>query len=528
MAIKIKTDGIFMLKLPVGIETFSEIRQEGYVYIDKTQYIHKLATEGKPYFLSRPRRFGKSLLLSTIEELFKGNKKLFKSLYIYDKWDWEDKYPVISISLGGGKYNTPGNLEIELREIINDIALDFDITLVNTFASRRFGELIKKIHRKTNKKVVVLIDEYDQPILSNLQNKDLDTIQEDLGSFYQILKTNDKFIKFIFITGISKFAHVSVCSKLNNLDDLTLVDEFNGICGYLQDDLEANFQDYIQKLANKFKYSYIDAIDEIKAFYNGYSWNGKEKLYNPYSTLLCLKHSEFSKKWFNSGTPRVLANYPMSTHSIKALAEPSIVTEGELENSTSQNIKDEVFLFQTGYLTVEKIARAKRDKLYTLKIPNLEVKNALLENLMGYYSKIPAHDIIEYAEKLLNYTLECNCEKIVETLGDYLSPISNEIRGKDERYYHALIFILLYSAKIHVHNEVHAFKGNADLIIEEKDHVIILEFKQDDKKSIEYMINEAMGQIEKMEYSRQFKNKKIIKGAIVFKKGEIGCKLITE
>ena len=352
-----------MLKLPVGIETFSEIQEEEYIYIDKTHYIHKIATEGKTYFLSRPRRFGKSLLLSTIEELFKGNKKLFKELYIYDKWNWNEKYPVITINLGGGKYNTLDNMENTLKEILNNLALDYDIRLENTIASQRFGELIKKIYKQNNQKVVVLIDEYDQPIISNLQNKDLNRFQEDLGSFYQTLKTNDRFIKFIFITGVSKlgkigdfaelenlrfskFAHVSVFSKLNNLRDVSLIDEFNGICGYSQEDLEDNFQEYIQKLANKFEYSYNDALNEVKEFYNGYSWNGEEKIYNPFSTLLCFIESDFVYEWFNSGTPSVLANYPMSTRSVKALAEPSIVSYNELKNATTEDIKDEILLFQ--------------------------------------------------------------------------------------------------------------------------------------------------------------------------------------
>jgi len=517
-----------MLKLPVGIETFSEIRQEGYVYVDKTQYIHKLATEGKPYFLSRPRRFGKSLLLSTMEELFKGNKKLFEGLYIYDKWDWNVKYPVISINFGGGDYSSIDDFKDTLADILDGLSEQFNIELKRRTLPQRFGELIRKVYEKTKQKVVVLIDEYDKAIISNLQNKDLDIFQTNLGNFYETLKVNDEFIKFIFITGISKFAHVSVFSKLNNLDDISLIEEFNGICGYTQEDLESKFQDYIQKLANKFQYGYNDALDEIKAFYNGYSWNGKEKLYNPYSTLLCLKHSNFSKKWFHSGTPRVLSEYPMSTKSIKALSEPSILSDDEFESPVAQKIKDEVFLFQTGYLTIDKIVRKKRNLLYTLKIPNLEVKNALLVSLLRQHSKIPTQDIFDYGEKLVEYIIKGNCERIVETLGDYLSPISNEIRGKDERYYHALIFMLLFQSKIHVHNEVHSFKGNADLVIEEEDIVIIIEFKQDDKKSIKYMINEALEQIEKKEYSRQYKNKKIIKGAIVFKKGEIACKLIKE
>ena len=266
-----------MKKLPIGIQTFSEIQEENYTYIDKTKYIHKLATEGKTYFLSRPRRFGKSLLLNTIKELFKGNKKLFEGLYIYDKWDWDEKYPVIVLNFGGGNYETPNDLENTLTDILDDLAEDFDIELKRITLEKRFGELIKKIYKKTGSQVVVLIDEYDKPIISNLQNKDLEKIQNKLGSFYETLKVNDEYIKFTFITGISKIAHVSIFSKLNNLDDLTLISEFNSICGYTQKELEYNFQEYIRKLADKFNYSYNECIEQIKAYYNGYSWNGEKK-----------------------------------------------------------------------------------------------------------------------------------------------------------------------------------------------------------------------------------------------------------
>ncbi|KZX14388.1 ATP-binding protein [Methanobrevibacter curvatus] len=517
-----------MQKLPIGRQDFLTIRENNYLYVDKTKYIYEMIKNGDINFLSRPRRFGKSLLVNTLKELFKGNRELFKGLYIYDKWNWEEEYPIIHIDFGDGDYTSINNLKDTLIDILDDIAENFDIELKRITIPKRFGELLKKIYNKTEKKIVVLVDEYDKPITNNLTKNNVKEFQERLGDFYEVLKTNDQYIKFIFLTGVSKFAKVSVFSKLNNVDDLTLIDEFNSICGYTQKELEDNFHPFIQRLADKFQISYLDTLDKLKSFYNGYSWNGKEKIYNPYSTLLCFKHNEFGEEWFNTGTPHVLADYPMGTYSLKSIAEPSRVTYNELKNPTTENIKEEVLLFQTGYLTVDNIEIAERGKFYDLKIPNFEVETALYENLIAQYSKISYNDILDYANKLLKYTIEANCTKIKETLGDYLSPIPNDLRGKDERYYHTLIFMLLYTAKIHVHSEVHSYKGNADLIIEEDDYVIIIEFKQSNKSSINYMINEALEQIEKQEYSRQYKNKKIIKGAIAFKNIEIGCRIIKE
>ncbi|KZX17494.1 ATP-binding protein [Methanobrevibacter filiformis] len=517
-----------MQKLPVGRQNFATLRKNNYLYVDKTKYVHKMIESGDINFLSRPRRFGKSLLLSTLKELFEGNKKLFEGLYIYDKWEWEDNYPVITIDLAGGTYNNLNVLETKLKDIIHRIARDFQVNIYSESLEEKFTDLISEISKKTNKSVVVLIDEYDKPIISNLQNKNLEEIQSKLGSFYEVLKTNDQYIKFIFLTGVSKFTKVSVFSKLNNVDDLTLIDEFNSMCGYTQEELEDNFSDYIKNLSNKFKTSNSEIIAKIKTFYNGYSWNGREKVYNPYSTLLCFKHGEFSKNWFNTGTPNVLADYPLNRYNLKAIAEPNMVTDSELKNPTTSNMKDEILLFQTGYLTINNIETKEDEKFYDLRIPNYEVKSALFENLVSQYSKIPLYDMLEYARKLLKYTIEANCTKIKETLGDYLSPIPTDLRGKDEKYYHTLIFMLLYTAKLHVHSEVHSYKGNADLIIEENDYVIIIEFKQSNKSSINYMINKALKQIETQEYGRQYKNKKIIKGAIVFKESEIGCKIIKE
>ena len=431
--------------------------------------------------------------------------------------------------MAGRRYNTTERLELALNKIVTEISEDFEIKLADDDSyPDRFGELIKKLYKKTGKRVVVLVDEYDKPITSNLSEENIDDYLEILGTFYEVLKVKDDFIRFIFITGISKFAHVSVFSKLNNLDDISLVDEFNSICGYTQEELENNFQDYIGKLADKFNYGYGETLAKINSFYDGYSWNGGKKVYNPYSTLLCFKHSKFSKEWFNTGTPTVLAEYPISKYDIKAIVEPTKLSETEIKNPTTKNIKDEVFLFQTGYLTISDIESDGLDTFYTLEIPNYEVESALFENLIDQYSNIPLYDVTSYSKNLLKYFIDGNERKIEETIGDYLSPIPSVLRGQDEKYYHALIFRLLLSSKIHVHSEVRSQKGDADLIIEEKNHVIIIEFKQSNVSSTDYMIKEGFEQIEEKEYGRQYKNKKIIKGVIAFKDKKIACKIIKD
>jgi len=519
---------IIVQKLPIGRQNFKQIKENNYLYVDKTKYIYEMINDGDINFLSRPRRFGKSLLVSTLKELFNGNKNLFKGLYIYDKWNWENQYPVLVLDFGGGEYETVDGLEDAIDDRLHQLSREFQVKLYSKTLSGKFTDLITGIYNKTNKEVVILIDEYDKPIIANLQNENLKTIQNKLGSFYEVLKVNDEYIRFIFITGISKVAHVSIFSKLNSLKDITLYNEFNSICGYTQRELEDNFKDYIEKLAIKFNCTYEECVTQIKSYYNGYSWNGKEKVYNPFSTLLCFDEGKFSKNWFNTGTPSVLTTYPMSEYSIKSFVDPSKVSDDEIKNPTTSNIKDEVMLFQTGYLTIEDIKVESIGKTYILRIPNYEVESALFNNVVNLYSNISYIDFLEYSEKLLKYTRDAKEEKIIETLGDYLSPIPYQLRGEDEKYYHSIVFLLLYTAGFHVHSEVSSSKGRADLVLEEKDNVIIIEFKQSKTKSINDMIKEGLKQIEEKEYERAYKNKKIIKGVIAFKDKKIGCKIIKK
>lgn len=280
-----------MKDLPISLETFSTLRENDYLYIDKTEHIYKLAKPGKRYFLSRPRRFGKSLLLNTIEELYKGNKELFKDLYIYDKWDWSKTQPIIKLNFGKRSYGDSNELKTSLNKFLEETAINFNIELMDCdLLADKFGELIEKIHKKFEKELVILIDEYDQPIIKNMAYPEkLEDIQSVLHDFYSVFKASDEHIELLFVTGVSKFSGTSLFSGFNNPDDLTLDYNYNLICGISQDELERDFSEYIEETAKFLRLSKNNLLEELKNWYNGYSWDGKETVYNPNSLLKFFK-----------------------------------------------------------------------------------------------------------------------------------------------------------------------------------------------------------------------------------------------
>ncbi|WP_297889909.1 AAA family ATPase, partial [Sulfurihydrogenibium sp.] len=284
-----------MKKLPIGVQTFSKIIQENCYYIDKTHFVKKLESGGY-YFLSRPRRFGKSLFLDTLKEAFSGNKELFKGLYLYNNWDWNKKYPVIHISFGSGVVDNKDKLIKIINSFINKIALEENIKLTEEVLSLKFKELIEKLSEKYNQKVVVLVDEYDKPILDRIEEPDIaKENREVLKDFYSVLKDADPYLHLVFLTGVSRFSKVSIFSGLNQLNDITLDREFATICGYTQTELETVFEDRIKDFDK----------EEVKRWYNGYNWLG-EPVYNPFDILLLFDKKEFRPYWFETGTPTFL------------------------------------------------------------------------------------------------------------------------------------------------------------------------------------------------------------------------------
>ncbi len=349
-------------KLPIGIQTLSEIIQDGYYYVDKTGFAHQLIAEGKYYFLSRPRRFGKSLFLDTLKEIFEGNQPLFTGLAIHDKWDWTIRYPVIRISFNDGGVRSRGDLERRIRSILRvnyqHLGLacpDFDDTI------DAFGELIRTARKVHGQRVVVLGDEYDKPLLDNIDDPDAAlAIREGLKALYSVIKGADEDIRFAFVTGISKFSKVSMFSGMNNLNDLTLYPAYSAICGYTETDLDQVFATELAGLSR----------DEVRDWYNGYGWRG-QAVYNPYDVLLLCQRREFQPWWFETGTPTFL---------VKMMAErgfftPDLArlrTASELISSFDiDQIAPEALLFQSGYLTIKEAGpRPGNTTRFTLGYPN--------------------------------------------------------------------------------------------------------------------------------------------------------------
>ncbi|KZX15805.1 putative AAA-ATPase [Methanobrevibacter cuticularis] len=530
-----------MKKLPIGIQTFREIQEENYVYIDKTKYIHKLATEGKSYFLSRPRRFGKSLLLSTIEELFNGNEKLFEGLYIYDKWDWEETYPIIHLDFTKLNFNTPKNLEKSLNTFLTKLAKDNGINLTNNeLYSFRFAEIIEELYKKTNKRVVVLIDEYDKPIIDNISEKEiLNGNQKILRSFYNVLKGADQYIKFIFITGISKlgkigdfaelenlrfskFANMSLFSSLNSLDDITLNRNFACICGYTHQDLRNNFKDYLSILKGEESLTEEETIDKINHWYDGYSWDGENKVYNPFSTLKLFKENEFSNYWFETATPELLINVLKTSNDYKEVLNPITVKQSRFKTFDCDNIDPISIFFQTGYLTITEKMIINEIIHYKLEFPNFEVESSLLDHLIDL--NISEERTIERKEKIISYIEQCDNENFQKEMRAFLARIPNRIHIEREHYYQSIFLAWLYALGFETEGEMPTNIGFTDMILKEEDFTVLAEFKFSKINpktdlpvtSYEKMLIDAIKQIKTRKYYEKYPDKKIIAIAVAF------------
>ncbi len=366
-----------MKKLPVGIQSFEKIRTDNFYYVDKTPFVKKLVDEGGGYFfLSRPRRFGKSLFLDTLRQAFLGKRELFRGLFLENNWDWSRKYPVVYISFGSGVIRSRDELQLKIETILEKNAHFYKEKLSKPLISDRFDELILRLNEKYNQKVVVLIDEYDKPILDNIDKPELAVeIREELKNFYSVLKDADPYLKFCFLTGVTKFSKVSIFSGLNNLKDITFHPGYATICGYTQKEFETTFADRLEG---------ID-LSEVRRWYNGYSWLG-EPVYNPFDILLFLDAKEFRPYWFETGTPTFLIKLLTERKFFIPELEHLEVGEELVESFEIETIKPETILFQTGYLTIEaRYEIMPGEAVYVLRFPNIEVRKAFSDHLLNYF-----------------------------------------------------------------------------------------------------------------------------------------------
>ncbi|MCP3931730.1 MAG: AAA family ATPase, partial [Bacteroidetes bacterium] len=357
-----------MKKLPIGIQTLRDIINEDYVYVDKTAIALRLIQQGKYYFLSRPRRFGKSLFLDTLKEIFEGNKQLFSGLYIEDKWDFDKTHPVLRISFGSGVSRSLEELRHGIRWILEDCEDALGIQCDSKIGKVCFRDLIRKAYKKFNQKVVILIDEYDKPILDNITEKETARlIRDEMKGFYSVIKDNDQYIQFVFITGVSKFSKMNLFSGLNNLNDITLNPNFATICGYTHDDLRDVFKEHLAG---------VD-LEKVKKWYNGYNYFG-ERVYNPFDVLLFISNNHHYKNyWWSTGNPSFLIDLINSKPYSIPDVENFEATDAILDSFDVDRIELEALLWQTGYLTIKEKYTKRGLIKYRLEVPNLEIQFSL-------------------------------------------------------------------------------------------------------------------------------------------------------
>jgi len=494
-------------KLPIGIQSFGDIRdpEENYVYIDKTGIAFQMIESGKYYFLSRPRRFGKSLFTDTLSEIFKGHKDYFKGLYIYDKWNWDEKFPVVEISFSSGGLKDVESIKIVINKILERNCQKLGIDKEECYSAVPgiyFQDLIYSAYKKYNQKVVVLIDEYDKPVLDNISNEDKTTsykARDMLRDFYSAIKDSDRYLRFVFLTGVSKFSKLNLFSGLNNLEDITIDDRYATITGYTHDDLKEKFSDY------------TDGVDleKVKKWYNGYNYFG-EPVYNPFDILLFFsKGGKYNNYWWQTGNPSFLIEILKQRKHYLPELENMLVSDEMLNAFDVGQIDIVALLWQTGYLTFERKVDKQVRMYYKLKVPNLEIQMSLNALFLDYLTNLNHTSLQKQSntvDAILNHDLE-SLEKLLYSLFaaiPYDNYVNNNI-SVYEGYYASVIFAFLSSLGFEVKTEDHTNLGRIDMTMIGPDSIFILEFKVD-------MPDEsAIYQIENKKYYKKYlsENKKI-------------------
>ncbi|MFN0204397.1 MAG: AAA family ATPase [Bacteroidia bacterium] len=480
------------MKFPIGIQTFEKLIKGGYVYVDKTESIYRLIDRGAIYFLSRPRRFGKSLLLSTLAAIFEGKRHLFKGLFIEDKIEWQ-AYPVVHISLNGIS-NKETDLMIALYEIVNENAKKYNITLENTSLNGRFKELLLQLSQQGE--VVLLIDEYDKPLISFLD--DLATFEKNRGilkEFYGVIKDADNYLKFVFITGVSRFSKVSIFSDLNNLRDISMQKDFCDICGYSEQDIHHYFTERIAEIAQEMEISTEELFLKVKQKYNGYNFYGKILMYNPWSVLNFLEARELNNYWFTSGTPTFLTKF---AERMQTTTEDVVVSKMELEDLNFQSSDMISLLYQTGYLTINE--EIGNDAL-RLRHPNREVAESFRLYLLNKFTEVRQGNIQMTIIALREAMKSKNETGLKDALNPIFANIPYFIYDKDnEKYYHSVMHLIFMLLHYNIQSEVVTNVGRIDSVVEAWNEIWIFEFK------INSTAQTAYNQIINNDYAGQYEH----------------------
>ncbi len=517
--------------LPIGIQDFEKLRKGNFVYVDKTELVYQLTRTSSPYFLCRPRRFGKSLLLSTMEYYLSGKKELFKGLALETlEKDWIE-YPVLKISFGGASFETKEKLLSYIDYVLGSYEQQYDIKKQSENPAVRLGVLIKSLFQQTGKQVVILIDEYDKPILDALYTEYEEQNRQELRGLYSPLKDLDKYIRFLFITGITKVSHVNIFSGLNQLCDISLTEAYSSICGISETELEKYFMPEIEALAEKRKLTVQKAKDKLAEMYDGYHFTpGAEGVYNPFCLLKCLSDKTFGSFWFESGTPsflvKTLQNQPMF---LMNLVNGRKAKEDHFKNYDPDSRNMLPVIYQSGYLTIKDYDEDSR--WYTLDFPNREVREGFLEILLRKFVNVEYDDVglaaFNMCEALDAHDIDKTLSIIKAAIADLPTIVKKDMC---ENYYESVTHLMFRLTGRRVVSELQSVAGRSDVVVMTKDAVFIFELKMDKGGDFEKVASDALAQIDANGYANRFvvSGKAMYKVGVVFSsdgKGMVGWKV---
>ena len=469
-----------MRKLPIGIQTFEKLREESYLYVDKTAIIYQIVSGSILYFLSRPRRFGKSLLISTFEAYFEGRKELFEGLAIEKLETRWEQYPVLHLDLNAEKYDTKEALEHMLSRSLSLWEERWGSDVAEISLSARFSGIIRRAYERTGKQAVVLIDEYDKPLLQAILNEPLlDEYRRILKAFYGVLKSSDRYLRFVFLTGVTKFAQVSVFSDLNQLNDISMKPAYATLCGITKKELVDTFGIEIEALGNKNGLTFDETVHRLASLYDGYHFEeSAEGVFNPFSLLNVFDSCKFDNYWFQTGTPTYLVDLlKQSDYDLRLLVAGVEVTASAFSEYRAEANNPLPMIYQSGYLTIKGYDREVR--LYTLRFPNDEVRYGFLNFLVPFYTRVTDDETGFHIAKFMRELRAGDVDAFMERLKLFFAGIPYDLSDNTERHYQAIFYIVFTLMGQFVETEVRSARSRADAVVKTRDAIYVFEFKLD-------------------------------------------------
>ena len=483
---------------PVGIQNFESLRKDGYIYVDKTESIYRLANTGRYYFLSRPRRFGKSMLISTLEAYFQGKKELFGGLAMEGlEKEWK-QYPILHLDLNARKYDSEESLDQELDKHLEQWEKLYGSDYSDRAPEERFYHIIRMAYEHTGERVVILVDEYDKPMLQTINNPELqDKYRNTLKPFYGVMKSMDGYIKFALLTGVTKFGKVSVFSDLNNLEDISWDRNYFDICGISEQELVDNFSDDIQALADANGQTFTQACDQLKADYDGYHFYPYSPgIYNPFSLLNTFKKRQYGRYWFETGTPTYLVEL-LKKHKYDLYRMAHEKTTSDVLDSIDASSTNPIpVIYQSGYLTIK--GYIPEPRIYELGFPNREVEEGFLKFLLPYYTPLQETESGFAIWDFISDVKSGDIDGFMERLQSFLADCPYELAKDIELHYQNVLFIVFRLSGLYTKVEYHTSRGRIDLVLQTDSYVYVMEFKLDGSAE------QAMQQIEEKQYTLPF------------------------